>query len=296
MSFIYNMLDTWNAVGTTFNSILMNASNGAGGAPVGSASSRLLNLQNNSRSALDVSINGNVGVTDFSAVGGGSGSSWNTFVFGIPTGADQRLGFLASGARNSADLGANLGTVMEYFSDGAWTAGVSQPAYIRFRTCPSGSATMVEALRIASTGFVGIGLNTNPAFALEVQKSSVAFEIASYHNPNTTGCYAQYVDSVAIVKVGCENGKFAVRTNDTVRMNIDTAGNKFMGVAALATNATDGFLNIPSCAGQPTGTPTLVTGMVPMIFDTVNSQFWFYTSGAWKQPKTPAAAALITWQ
>lgn len=68
-----------------------------------------------------------------------------------------------------------------------------------------------------------------------------------------------------------------------------------IGNAALATNATDGFLYIPTCAGTPTGTPTAVTGLIAMVYDTNNHQFWFYDSG-WKQPKTPAAAAIITWQ
>jgi len=66
--------------------------------------------------------------------------------------------------------------------------------------------------------------------------------------------------------------------------------------AAIATNATDGFLYITTCAGTPTGTPTTFTGRVPIIFDTTNSQFWIYTGGAWKQAKTPAGAALVTWQ
>jgi len=69
-----------------------------------------------------------------------------------------------------------------------------------------------------------------------------------------------------------------------------------LGTAAIATGANDGFLYIPSCAGTPTGTPTTFTGRVPMVFDTTNSQFWFYTGGAWKQPKTPAGAAIVTWQ
>lgn len=65
--------------------------------------------------------------------------------------------------------------------------------------------------------------------------------------------------------------------------------------AALATTATDGFLYIPTCSGTPTGTPTTFTGRIAMIYDTSAHQFWFY-DGGWKQPKTPAAAAIITWQ
>ena len=47
MAFVYSMADTWNAIGTTFNSILMNVTDGAAGNPVGAAASQLLNLQTN---------------------------------------------------------------------------------------------------------------------------------------------------------------------------------------------------------------------------------------------------------
>lgn len=78
-------------------------------------------------------------------------------------------------------------------------------------------------------------------------------------------------------------------------LRIDTNLNVAVGNAALATSATDGFLYIPTCAGTPTGVPTTITGRIAMIYDTTNDQFWFYRGG-WKQPKTPAAAAIITWQ
>jgi hypothetical protein len=68
-----------------------------------------------------------------------------------------------------------------------------------------------------------------------------------------------------------------------------------IGNQALATTATEGFLYIPTCAGTPTGVPTVRTGRVALIYDTTNFQFWIY-DGAWLQPKTPAGAALVTWQ
>lgn len=71
--------------------------------------------------------------------------------------------------------------------------------------------------------------------------------------------------------------------------------NIILGTAAIATNATDGFLYIPTCAGTPTGVPTTNTGRVALVYDTTNFQFWIY-DGAWKQPKTPAGAATVTWQ
>lgn len=51
--------------------------------------------------------------------------------------------------------------------------------------------------------------------------------------------------------------------------------------AALATNATSGFLYIPTCAGLPTGVPTAVTGKVPIVADTTNNKLYVYLGGAW---------------
>lgn len=68
-----------------------------------------------------------------------------------------------------------------------------------------------------------------------------------------------------------------------------------LGNQALATTATDGFLYIASGAGPPTGVPTAFTGRVPLYYDSTNDQLYIYQT-AWKQPKTPAGAAIVTWQ
>ncbi len=52
--------------------------------------------------------------------------------------------------------------------------------------------------------------------------------------------------------------------------------------AAIATNATDGFLYVPSCAGAPTGTPTAYTGRIPVVVDSTNNRLYFYSGGAWR--------------
>lgn len=59
-------------------------------------------------------------------------------------------------------------------------------------------------------------------------------------------------------------------------------GNAVIGAAALATNATDRFLYVPSCAGTPTGTPTTYTGRVPIIVDSTNHKLYFFSGGSWR--------------
>lgn len=48
---------------------------------------------------------------------------------------------------------------------------------------------------------------------------------------------------------------------------------------ALNTNATDGFLYLPTMAGAPSGTPTASTGNVAMVYDTTNNKLMVYDGG-----------------
>lgn len=61
----------------------------------------------------------------------------------------------------------------------------------------------------------------------------------------------------------------------------DNLGNIYPGSGVLSTGATDGFFNVRTCAGNPTGVPTLQAGRVPVIFDTTNAKICVYSGGAW---------------
>jgi hypothetical protein len=51
----------------------------------------------------------------------------------------------------------------------------------------------------------------------------------------------------------------------------------------IATNATTGFAEIPSCAGTPTGVPVVVgTNTVPMVYDRTGNVLYIYSNGAWR--------------
>jgi hypothetical protein len=74
------------------------------------------------------------------------------------------------------------------------------------------------------------------------------------------------------------------RRGQSVSFTITGQDNVIIGSAALATNATNGFLYIPSCAGSPSGTPTTVTGRSPIIHDTTNNRIYLYdmVSAVWQ--------------
>ena len=71
---------------------------------------------------------------------------------------------------------------------------------------------------------------------------------------------------------------------------LELTGNKnvVIGNAALATDAVDGFLYIPSCAGTPTGTPTAYTGRVPLVWDSANDKLYVFDT-SWKGGTVPGA-------
>lgn len=72
------------------------------------------------------------------------------------------------------------------------------------------------------------------------------------------------------------------RTPST-KFTVRGSGNVVVGTGtALTTNATTGFLYIPSSAGAPTGTPVTDTvGTVPIQYDTTNNRLYAYRGGAW---------------
>jgi len=76
--------------------------------------------------------------------------------------------------------------------------------------------------------------------------------------------------------------KWSVNAGTEV-MRITNDGNIVAGKSvALATTATNGFLYVPTCAGLPTGTPTAITGMAPIVVNTTNNKLYFYSNGAWR--------------
>lgn len=78
------------------------------------------------------------------------------------------------------------------------------------------------------------------------------------------------------------NRRDATWPSQAAALTVKNNGDIVPGAAAIATNATAGFLFLPTCAGTPSGTPTTYTGRVAMVYDTTAHKIWVYEGGAWK--------------
>lgn len=127
--------------------------------------------------ALHVSAgNGDIAAHNTNTLGINSGGQVAVLANGTPSVADQRLGIFAFGSTTSPTVPRN-GAFVASYSDDVWTDGVSHPAYIAFRTVPSGSTFDTEKMRITSSGNVGINI-VGPTAKLHVF-GTVKFDLGS---------------------------------------------------------------------------------------------------------------------
>lgn len=70
--------------------------------------------------------------------------------------------------------------------------------------------------------------------------------------------------------------------NNTLYGRARTFTGDAVGSGSLATNATTGFIYVPTCAGTPSGTPATVSGYAPIVVNTTNHKLYFYSGGSWR--------------
>lgn len=173
----------------------------------------------------------------------------------------------------------------------AWVIGYEGDVLNRFVIyggTPGGSRDY--RMIFLDSGLVGVG--TSPAAQFHVKSTaSEVFRIESTQN----NIYFNAIDSTGtheIFSAGAGEMYMGGAASDAIifrgssynqNMRIEANGTVVVGRigAALATNATDGFVYIPTSAGTPTGTPTGWTGKVAMEYDTTNHKLWIY-SGSWR--------------
>jgi len=229
----------------------------------------------------------------------GVGTTGADIVFGVGNnGATEAMRILNSGLVKSA-LGIHVtgestpasGAGTEFHWDGGnstilsfdRTAVAFRPLYL------SGSV-----LHLQTGGLEGLTIDAsqNATFGGKVllpNGASGAGNLAlSFVGDTNTGLYRSAADEIS-VQTG---GVTAVTVDASQR--VLTASSIVCGSAAIATNATEGFLYVPSCAGTPSGTPTAFTGRIPIVYDSTNKILYLY-DGSWRKATANVGTGAITW-
>jgi len=131
-----------------------------------------------------------------------------------------------------------------------------------------------ESARFDTSGNLGIG-TSSPGHRLAVVVGAGAQNIFAAQQTGVSNGYTITSDGT--------NLTHSWHTAGSITAQITANGSFAAGAqGALATNATNGFLYVPTCAGTPTGTPTAITGLAPIVVNTTNNKLYFYSGGAWR--------------
>lgn len=169
-------------------------------------------------------------------------SSWADFEQSFTFDGDMRFG-----SSSAADI---IGTsTIRYFS----FDGQTKVALINVGMSQSGTANLLS----------GISFHNR---AIGAADKRIATILASTNGATNSGKL-----ELGTFNAGVFNSVFQVLANTSMILGV-----------GLAVGATNGFPYIPSCAGTPTGTPTAVTGMIPLIYDRTNNILYAYSNGAWR--------------
>lgn len=177
---------------------------------------------------------------------------------------------------------AKTGTI----SVGATTSGLTD---LLLNPTAKASGNFIDGQINSSSKFkvdyTGAVTATGAFFSGAVANSIGGFQEASILVPalsmNSSGSYYGQVFNASGTSWSLGYGGSPL-TNGTAALTWFDSGTVSAGKPSLATNATDGFLYVPTCAGTPTGSPTTVTGMAPIVVNTTNNKLYFYSTGAWR--------------
>ena len=213
---------------------------------------------------------------------------------GVGSGAITTTGTLGAGATTVTSLNASDGNITNVgdisLDSISSDAGTSINVVLG---SDAGDDFLVDTDKFCvsgDTGYVGVGTAT-PTNGLSVEVAVVSDYVAEFHNDHATAGQSYGVRIHAGTNASDSAFDVVDQTNSTNYFNVRGdgkiavgGGSMVIGLGAIATTATDGFLYIPSCAGTPTGTPTDYSNTSAIVHDTTNNRIYLYdhVSNAWQ--------------
>lgn len=208
-------------------------------------------------------------LSNATAIGNGATSSTSNEV----TLGNASVTVIRSMAVNLCDLGTSTTPMKTVYAGTSVVVGLTTNNGLTFSSQASASSAVVQASGVDSNISIsyrtkGTGIHSFANVAGEIQMQIV-----------NTASATRYVQIT-----GSNGSNPSITTSAGSLILTGTSAQVAFGSAALATNATTGFVCIPSCAGAPTGVPASIpTGQIPMVFDSTNLFLYVYTGGAWKK-------------
>jgi hypothetical protein len=134
----------------------------------------------------------------------------------------------------------------------------------------------------AGTGTHNLSLGQSSGTGMTTGSGNIHLGYRSVASGVTTGNFNTLIGGDSVVGNVSNNVILSDgQGNQAIRK--DANHNVLLGrEVALATNATNGFAYLPTCAGVPTGVPAAsFTGKAPVVIDSTNNKMYIYTNSAW---------------
>ena len=134
------------------------------------------------------------------------------------------------------------------------------------------------------TGGLGVGFSGAVTGAFHVKQATGGTAIATFRDDGNTAdltIKTTASNEVQILTGSGDNLTLATNGGNCIRMDLNK--NVSFNDTALATNATNGFMWIPSCPGTPTGVLTApYSNAAAIIYDSSANKIWVNCGGTWR--------------
>jgi len=151
---------------------------------------------------------------------------------------------------------------------GSAGTGTGAPGQIKFQIAPAGSTGSTQ------NGFQNIAILGGSGLVLGTGAGGRALSFT-----------AGYADSSLVANITSSGNNIVWQNRNTGNANMTWYYNGDVGIGpgtALAVGATAGFLQLPTCAGTPTGVPADTgAGKANVVYDTSANKIWVY-NGSWR--------------